>query len=159
LEEEIKADDRAYLDKLLARVGNFSPVKATPVLLDGDTAEAIRDHVHENAIDLVVMTTHGRGALGRFWFGSVADELPASLNVPLLLVRPHDEEVNFTATPALKNVMIPLDGSTLAEQVIEPAVVVGTLCDAEYTLVRVVRPVVRFTYFPEAATLSEATGK
>jgi nucleotide-binding universal stress UspA family protein len=159
LEEEIKADDRAYLDKLLARVGKFSPVKTTPVLLDGDTAEAIRDHVHENGIDLVVMTTHGRGALGRFWFGSIADELVRSLNVPLLLVRPHDEDVNFTAIPTLNEVLIPLDGSTLAEQAIEPAVAVGTLCDAAYTLVRVVKPVVRFTYYPEAATLNEAAGK
>ena len=159
LEEEIKADDRAYLGKLLADIGKVSAVKTTPVLLDGDTAEAIRDHVHENGIDLVVMTTHGRGALGRFWFGSVADELARSLNVPLLLVRPHDEDVNYNAIPTLKNVMIPLDGSTLAERAIEPAVAVGTLSDAEYTLVRVVKPVVRFNYLPEAATLGDATEK
>ena len=34
------------------------------------------------------MSTHGRGALGRFWIGSVADRLIHSLPTPLLLTRP-----------------------------------------------------------------------
>jgi nucleotide-binding universal stress UspA family protein len=157
LEAEIKADDRAYLDKLISRMTPHSPVKPVAVFLDGDTSEAIKNHVHQAGVDLVVMTTHGRGALGRFWFGSIADELVRSLHVPLLLVRPRDEAVDFTAVPTLKNVLIPLDGSPLAEQVIEPAIAVGSLHDAEYTLVRVVKPVVRFDYLPDATTLTDGT--
>ena len=38
--------------------------------------------------DLIVMTTHGRGPLSRFWLGSVADELVRRATVPLLLIRP-----------------------------------------------------------------------
>src|SRR5262249_47919954 len=40
----------------------------------------------------------------------------------------------------LRHMLIPLDGSPLAEQAIEPAVAIGSLTDADYTLVKVLRP-------------------
>src|SRR5438067_676921 len=92
--------------------------------------------------DLVVMTTHGRGPLGRLWLGSVADALVRDLAMPLLLVRPQETAPDFKREPLLKHLLLPLDGSPLAEQMLEPAVALGTLMEADYTLLRVIKPVV-----------------
>jgi nucleotide-binding universal stress UspA family protein len=85
------------------------------------------------------MTTHGRGLVGRFWLGSVADQLIRELPVPLLLVRPQAGKVDMNREVVLSRMVIPLDGSPLAEHVIEPAIALGGFMGAEYTFLRVVR--------------------
>jgi nucleotide-binding universal stress UspA family protein len=46
----------------------------------------------------------------------------------------------------LKRVLIPLDGSDLAEQILEPALELDCLMQAEFTLLRVVEPIVVADY-------------
>ena len=84
------------------------------------------------------MATHGRGPFGRFWFGSVADELMQQLSVPLLLVRGNSGVADLTAEPPMRNILIPLDGSEVAEQALKPALSLGRLTGARHTLLRVV---------------------
>src|SRR5262249_60284605 len=61
----------------------------TSALLEGrDIAASLREAATGAGVDLVVMTTHGRGALGRFWLGSVADRVGGALSVALFLGRP-----------------------------------------------------------------------
>ena len=51
-------------------------------------AGALLDYVKRNAIDLIVMATHGRGALAQALLGSVAEKLVRTAPVPVLTVRP-----------------------------------------------------------------------
>jgi nucleotide-binding universal stress UspA family protein len=92
LSNEVDAHARqqkqAYLERVVTRFGNAAPKQVAPLLLEGDVVEAIRGQVAKDKADLVVMTTHGRGPLGRFWLGSVADKLLRQLSIPLLLVHP-----------------------------------------------------------------------
>jgi len=53
----------------------------------GDVAKEIRDFVARHGIDLVVMGSHGHGALANVALGSVATRLIATLQVPVLVVR------------------------------------------------------------------------
>jgi len=94
------------------------------------------------AASLVIMTTHARGAFGRFWLGSNTDSLLRESPVPLLLVHPANHSPDFKEEVALRHLLIPLDGSHLAEQIIEPALDLGRVWDADYTLLRMIRPVV-----------------
>jgi len=130
----------AYLDNVVWRLSARAPVPVETVLLEGSVAEALQEHVAIKGVDLVVMTTHGRGTLSRAWLGSVADNLVRHLPVPVLLVRPREEPHDLTVEPQLRRVLIPLDGSALAEQVLEPALALGGLMQAEYTLLHVVEP-------------------
>jgi nucleotide-binding universal stress UspA family protein len=139
---EIKTRQRAYLDDLVTRLRKIYPGKIESAVRDGAIAATIQKHAAERNIDLVVMTTHGRGALARIWLGSVADELVRHLPGPILLVRPGDSGPELDPEIDLKHILVPLDGSELAEQIIEPALALGTLMDADYTLLRVVKPVV-----------------
>jgi len=99
------------------------------------------------------MTTHGRGPLGRFWLGSVADELVRESPVPLLLIRPTKETADLTREPSLKHIMVPLDGTESAEQMLPNAVELGRFLDADFTLVRVVQPVGTLVPGGEAGTI------
>lgn len=96
----------------------------------------------DSQTDLVVMTTHGRGGLGRFWLGSVADTLVRLSQVPILLLRPHGGVPDFVAPLLFEKILIPLDGSEMAEQILEPAFAIGALAHAEYTLLRAVEPLI-----------------
>jgi nucleotide-binding universal stress UspA family protein len=106
-------------------------------LLEGPIAESIADYARTSAIDLVVLTTHGRGVLSRFWIGSVADRLVRQLEQPMLLVRPHASR-GVPSVAMLRRILIPLDGSPLAATVIGPATRLGELLGAKFTLFRAV---------------------
>ena len=61
-------------------------VRAEP--LEGSSVEdALIEHVRGTGADLIAMTTHGRGGLGRLIFGSVADAVLRRAPCPILLVR------------------------------------------------------------------------
>lgn len=90
------------------------------------------------AADLVVMSTHGRADIRRFVFGSVADEVLRHIEVPVLLV-PRDCQVELPTDRPLR-VTVPLDGSPLAEEVLEPVLRLFGPIGAELTLVSAVEP-------------------
>ena len=106
-------------------------------LLEGPVAHALVGYARTSGIELVVLTTHGRGVFSRFWIGSVADRLVRQLEVPMLVLRPHAPR---GAPPAslLRRIVVPLDGSPLAEAVLEPATQLGGLLGAEFILYRAV---------------------
>lgn len=58
-------------------------------LIEGPgVAHLICDYVNNEGIDLVVMSTHGRGGIGDFLFGSIANRVMHGVKVPVLLVQP-----------------------------------------------------------------------
>jgi nucleotide-binding universal stress UspA family protein len=76
----------AVADRLRAR--GVTVAVETP---GGPAAEAILACAEGIGADLIAMTTHGRGGLGRLVFGSVADEVLRGAPCPVLLVRVRDE--------------------------------------------------------------------
>jgi nucleotide-binding universal stress UspA family protein len=157
LEITLRREERAYLDGVVRRLEDEATVPATAALLEGDVAQAVQTRAVAAGVDLVVLSTHGRGALGRFWLGSVADELVRHLPMPVLLARPGEGPANLGSPPPLKQILLPLDGTPLAEQMIEPALTLGGLMGAAFTLLRVVKPAVRINYLPEGSTLEGMT--
>jgi nucleotide-binding universal stress UspA family protein len=137
----IRDEEQNYLRNLSKRLDAVAHVPVKVGMRDGPIVDGIRAQVTATRADLIVMTTHGRGPMSRFWLGSVADDLVQHAGVPVLLVRPQDSTPDFTQEPVLRHVVIPLDGSPLAEHVLGPAVTLGKLLETDFTLLRVVRPV------------------
>jgi nucleotide-binding universal stress UspA family protein len=84
--------------------------------------------------------------------GSVADKLVRRLPMPVVLTRPHDETLDLLEQVherAVEHVLIPLDGSALAEEILEPALELGTPMGARYTLIQAINPPV-LGYAPAA---------
>jgi nucleotide-binding universal stress UspA family protein len=128
----------------------------TTKLLDGDVTNELTHHAAAAGMDLVVMTTHGRGAFARFWLGSVADSIIRRLPMPLLLVHPHDGDPDLKAEPNLKHFLLPLDGTPLAEEMVEPVAELAAALKASVTLVRVIEPVPPVPWMPEALPINES---
>jgi nucleotide-binding universal stress UspA family protein len=136
---------RAYLDQLAQRLAPNWHVPLSTVVRYGPAADTLFDYAVEAAPDLVVMTTHGYGPLSRFWLGSVADKLIRRLPMPILLARPTEASIDLLAAthaPAVQHILIPLDGSALAEEILRPAVALGMLTGATYTLLQALDPLV-----------------
>jgi nucleotide-binding universal stress UspA family protein len=53
----------------------------------GEPAKEIIDYVEKNGIGLVIMASHGRSGPGRWAFGSVAEKVMRSLDIPVMIVR------------------------------------------------------------------------
>jgi nucleotide-binding universal stress UspA family protein len=159
-EQEVREHERAshlaYLDRTFKMLSKVTPLQIQTVLLEGDIPHQLRQQAARSRVDLVVMTTHARGPLGRFWLGSVADELVRHLPMPVLLVRPGERCTVFDPEPVLQNILIPLDGHALAEQMIEPALTLGGLVGASYTLLEVIKPVLPVVYPLEGAGMAQA---
>ncbi|MGQ9555332.1 MAG: universal stress protein [Anaerolineae bacterium] len=58
--------------------------------LEGPPAETIVELASQLGVDLIAMTTHGRGRLRRIFLGSVADAIVRHASCPVLLVRVHE---------------------------------------------------------------------
>ena len=79
--------------------------------------EPVAGIVEEAASDpnaLIVMASHGRSGIARWWMGSVADKVLHMSNNPVLLVRAQEREWT-TADGAFSHLIVPLDGSEMAE--------------------------------------------
>jgi nucleotide-binding universal stress UspA family protein len=140
-EAKVMEQERAYLNGMVKRLAAVSPVPVTSALLEGPViAECLQGCAATSGADLIVMTTHGRGPLSRFWLGSVADEMVRRATTPILLVRPHEKGLDLASEPVLRHVLIPLDGSALAEQVLSHAGALASVIESEYTLLRVYGP-------------------
>jgi nucleotide-binding universal stress UspA family protein len=70
--------------------------------------------------------------------GSVADEFVRKVERPTLLIRPASEQApDLTSRPSVAGIWVPLDGSNLAEQVLEPATELARLMGAGMRLIAV----------------------
>ncbi|MEA3341764.1 MAG: universal stress protein [Chloroflexota bacterium] len=85
----------------------------------GRPADAILAFADEVGADLIATSTHGRSGISRWVFGSVADRLLRGASCPVLLVRAGRDEVTLSPPPtSYQGILVPLDGSELAEQVL-----------------------------------------
>lgn len=81
-----RTDAAAYLDEVVARLQQHG-VKSGREVPEGAPAEAIIACARDLNADLIAMTTHGRGGLGRVVMGSVADAVLRGAPCPVLLIR------------------------------------------------------------------------
>jgi nucleotide-binding universal stress UspA family protein len=141
LEVEARESEKAYLETFTDQLTRQSPGLAiTSTALMGPVADTLCRYVQESRGDLVVMTTRGQGGLRRLWLGSVADAVIRGTSVPVLLVRPEESPSPQPVLENLNQILVPLDGSALAESILEPARELASLAGAELMLVQVIQP-------------------
>jgi nucleotide-binding universal stress UspA family protein len=130
---------RTYLDAYLTaqeeqvRNAGFEVEKLVRV---GGAAEETLKAASENASDMIVIATHGRDGFDRFRLGSVADKIIRHASCPTLVIGPN---VNVELAPySLHQILVPLDGSELAEEALPIASWIASVQGASLDLVRVV---------------------
>src|SRR5215207_432395 len=119
-------------------------VRATPVVLRGSVPSVLADHLRENEVDLVVMTTHDRGRLERLLLGSVSSAVMRHAHIPALLVRVAKSDAGASTVadeePSVQRILVPLDGSPFGDQILAPATTLARLMNASLTLLSIVEP-------------------
>jgi nucleotide-binding universal stress UspA family protein len=141
---QIRAIEEAerYLEGIAGRLAErgFQAKIAVPYAA---AAEGILTEIDVQRADLVVMCTHGRSGLGRWIYGSVAEEMLAHSPMPVLLVRPTGAPVTLSPEPGQSRLLVPLDGSAFAEAALSHAATLAQALGGSILLVYAVAPPVR----------------
>ena len=87
-------------------------------VITGKAADSILDYAETNHIKLIVMSSHGQSGISRWSYGSVADKVLHESRVPVLRIRAEAPRTPFYISGQKMKVIVPLDGSELAESVL-----------------------------------------
>jgi nucleotide-binding universal stress UspA family protein len=109
------------------------------IAIDGTPAETISAEAKKLDADLIAMSTRRESALARGILGSVTDRVLHSTTTPLRILQPEDVEDGTVETGFIRRIVVPLDGSTLSEQAVVPAVALARATCAELVFTEVVR--------------------
>ena len=101
----------------------------------GRAADTIIEKAAADKTMLIAMATHGRSGLNRFLLGSIAENVLRGSANPVLLIRA-TEEASSEGQVMLKSVIVPLDGSEVAEGVLPMVAVMAKNLNLEVELFR-----------------------
>lgn len=142
----------AYLERTATRLRRAG-IRVKTELADGSAGRVIARTVKAARAGLVIMSTHGRGAIERLGMGSVCDYVVRHLETPVLVV-PSGARVPRGITG--RRVLVPLDLSPESWRVLE-AIADLVETGARLTLLHVIEPV-EFTTLPSMAIASGVDG-
>jgi nucleotide-binding universal stress UspA family protein len=135
LDAMIEEGVRASTTYLRGIATTFPDAKVTCSVEKGRAEETIIEKSEADAGMLIAMATHGRSGLNRFLLGSVAEKVLRGSANPLLLIRA-TEEAKGEGEAKLTSVVVPLDGSELAERVLPMVATMAKKLDLEVVLFR-----------------------
>jgi nucleotide-binding universal stress UspA family protein len=143
--EQTLLDERLARLKKLEALGNecraLGNIRVVTALEDGPVTSTLGDYAMKHDVDLIVMSSHSRGGIKRVTLGSVTDYLIRNTNIPVLVVRPPASFIGATSVETLSRIVVPLDGSALAEQILPEVAALASLLSSTVSLLHVLTPV------------------
>jgi nucleotide-binding universal stress UspA family protein len=119
---------RAYLktiqEKVRTELGNWGAKPGTPVTIEvlaGKPAQEILNYAADKNVSLVVMASRGTSGEGPWLLGNIAAKVLRATTKPLLLVRKEAAAEGLQRKGLIKRILVPLDGSKVAEQIVPHA--------------------------------------
>jgi nucleotide-binding universal stress UspA family protein len=141
--EVVRSERDRALSELYALAAECRAASNADISVDlhaGPVAEVLEGYTRRNEVDLIVISTHGRSGIARLSLGSVTDSLIRHTTIPVLVVKPPTSYLNPQVIEGFKRIVVPLDGSTLAEQILPRVLTLAKLEEAEITLLNVLLP-------------------
>lgn len=138
VDDQVKAAE-SYLESRAKELNESSlSLKVSPLVATGKPADTIIEQAKKINADIIAMSTHRDRLVARGILGSVTDHVLRTSPVPVMAVRP-DGIKSFTGNAGAPNVVIvPLDGSSLAEESVPVALEIAELCSSEIIFIRAV---------------------
>jgi nucleotide-binding universal stress UspA family protein len=146
-----------YLDWVTTDAKDRWHLDTGAVLVEADALTVLSTSPAALKADLIVMMTHSRGPLRRFWLGSVTDQLLREAGSAILLLPPAVTAAAPDDRP-FTHVVVPLDGSELAERALDHAAEFARNDGAQLTLVEVSPPALVHA-FAESTGIMEDTAE
>jgi nucleotide-binding universal stress UspA family protein len=133
-----------YLEKMLEATrkrakGRDFQVKSAHLV--GHAAEEIVDYAEKEDIGLILMATHGRSGIRRWFLGNVAAKVLRATTRPVGLIRAKGARADVRETGIMRRALVPLDGSKQSESVLPYIQDLAAELKGEIVLVHVVAPV------------------
>lgn len=119
--------DRTYLEE-------FSGLNVRRITAPGDPAREIIDLAASDQVDLVMMTTHGRGPFRQLLLGSVAAKVLHDTHVPVWTTA-HSGEAPDRAHLAMRKVLCAVDAHPASVELLRWASALSKTLGADLTLV------------------------
>ncbi len=142
LMEELDRSHSAYLERTAARLRRAGRIRVKVIYEDGAAGRVIVREAQRLPGALIVMSTHGRGALGRLGLGSVADYVVRHADAPVLLLPGGPPPRGIPG----RRILVPLDLSPESGRVLDPiADLAGLGLRPAITAMHVVEPVPALT--------------
>lgn len=141
--ETLRAEEDAALSELYALAAECRSISKADISVDleqGPIPDMLAGYAKRHDVDLIVISSHGRRGIARLSLGSVTDSLIRGTAIPVLVVKPRASYLTPEATKEFHHIVVPLDGSGLAEQVLERIIPLAKREDAEITLLHVLTP-------------------
>lgn len=133
LVREAVRNSTEYLEKLAQ---TFHNGKVRCNVQQGRPEDIIIAAASADRATLIAMATHGRSGVTRWLLGSVTEKVLRGTVNPLLVVRaPGNSKTDGEA--ALRSVIVPLDGSDVAETILSPVAALAKVLDLQVLLIRV----------------------
>ena len=120
---DLEQDTAEKYLKDIANLDLLAGIQVDSTIIPGSAGISILETAKEEKADVIVMSSHGETGFKRFALGSVAQYVARHSAIPVLVVHGDDQETfsSSTSTPHPVTALVALDGSELAEAIVEPA--------------------------------------
>ncbi len=130
--ERAVATSQEYLSRVAK---TFAGVNVTITVEKGNPEEVILAQAEADVGILIAMATHGRSGMSRWLLGSIAEKIVREAKNPVFLVRAKDD-ANTGAQATLSSIIVPLDGSKMAESVLPTVIQLATAMTLKVVLLQ-----------------------
>jgi nucleotide-binding universal stress UspA family protein len=155
-QSSLHARTRAYLEGV--REKYFSSGVSTNFHVEsGEAATVIIERYRNDPHCLIAMATHGMSGLRRWLMGSVTSKVVQHAANPLLIIRP-TEKADPGLPVSFRTIIVPLDGSGLAEKALPTVIGLAKPLKLEVQLVRAYTPAAE-TYIIADGVIAQSTAQ
>lgn len=155
--ERAVAVSQEYLNRIAKTFGDAS---VTVCVEKGNPEELILARAERGTRTLTAMATHGRSGITRWLLGSVAEKILREARNPLFLVRAK-EGAKTEGQAALNSIIVPLDGSALAERILPHVIDLAKAMNLKIILIQAftLKQIIHTykDYIPDFAALQKST--
>lgn len=129
--------EREYLHSVERKFdGNGTVVDST--ILEGESVvDELASYARRVDSDMIFLTSHAYAGLRRAWLGSTMEGVLRKTSAPILVIHPPREALDAEPLTSFRHILVPLDGSPLAESVLLPAADLARATGARVTLLSV----------------------
>ena len=130
-----------YLEKTKAYFQE-SGLQAETIVLEGLEAEGITEFAQNQGMKLIILSSHGRNGLTQWGISNITQKIILSAPTSLLIVRAHQPGAypgELAETPVYRRILVPLDGSQRAENVLPIITQLAHFHQSQIHLVQIVQ--------------------
>lgn len=131
-----------YLEEIKSRLTELN-IRTRVVVLEGLVTEAISEYAQNEGVKLIILSSHGRHGLTQWGISSTTQKIVLSASTSVFIVRAHQRDIpagKIPANPSYQHLLVPLDGSQRAENVLPLVTQLAQVHKLRVHLVHIVQP-------------------